>query len=187
MLLLKNLWIESRNPSCRCKSFKLSLLLSNIAFQDYLLLIWLLQTFVAIDTESCERLFPNFCTLPSEVAVLFNWNLSRLSFLAHVVDLDLLFRTGFNKEHAEWSIERLSEAMSEALVSNCFSSIPLLILISFSIINFMARKKKVNSHGPKNYKALNPELSQYSKCGRLVARIRDCSKLGNALLLWLPN
>ena len=27
-----------------------------------------------IDCNSCKRLFPSFCSLPSEVAVLFDWN-----------------------------------------------------------------------------------------------------------------
>ena len=43
---------------------------------------------------------PSFFALPSEVAVLFNLNLSRRPFLWQVVDLDLLLCTGFNQEHA---------------------------------------------------------------------------------------
>ena len=31
-------------------------------------------------TVSCQRYFPSFCTWPSEVAVLFDWNVSRHSF-----------------------------------------------------------------------------------------------------------
>ena len=61
--------------------------LSNIAFD--LRLIWL-RTLVAIDSESCQRSFPSFCAPPSEVAVLFDRNLSRLPFLGQFVDLDLL-------------------------------------------------------------------------------------------------
>ena len=38
--------------------------------------------------------------LTSEVAMLFNSNLSRLPFCGQVVDLDLLLCTGFNLEHA---------------------------------------------------------------------------------------
>ena len=39
-----------------------------------------------------------FACLPSEVAVLFDSNLSRHPFLGHVVDLDLLLCTGFHLE-----------------------------------------------------------------------------------------
>ena len=70
--------------------------ISNIKF--HLLLIWL-QTLVAIYSESrLTRLtsFPSFCAQPSEVAALFNLNLSRCPFLGQVVDLDLLLCTGFN-------------------------------------------------------------------------------------------
>ena len=59
--------------------------LSNIAF--HLRPIWL-QTLVAIDSESCLTSFPSFCAPPSEVAALFNSNLSRRPFLGQVVDLD---------------------------------------------------------------------------------------------------
>ena len=38
--------------------------------------------------------------MPSEVAVLFDSNLSRRPFLGQVVDLDLLLCTGFDLEHA---------------------------------------------------------------------------------------
>ena len=71
--------------------------LSNIAF--HLRSIWL-QTLVAIDSESRQTSFPSFCAPPSEVAVLFNLNLSRLPFLGQVVDLDLLLCTRFDSEHA---------------------------------------------------------------------------------------
>ena len=54
---------------------------SNITF--HLLPIWLL-TLVAIDSESCQTLFPSFCAQPSEVAVLMDLNLSRLPFLGQV-------------------------------------------------------------------------------------------------------
>ena len=37
---------------------------------------------------------------PSEVAVLFDLNLSRLPFLGHIVPFNLLLFTGFNSEHA---------------------------------------------------------------------------------------
>ena len=45
-------------------------------------------------------IFPSFCEPPSEVAALFNSNLSRRPFLRQVVDSDLLLCTGFDSEHA---------------------------------------------------------------------------------------
>ena len=71
--------------------------LSNIIF--HLLLIWQ-QTLVSIDSESRLTSFPSFCVPPSEVAALFNSNLSRLPFPRQVVDSDLLLCTGFDSEHA---------------------------------------------------------------------------------------
>ena len=58
------------------------------------------RTLNLIHSESCQTLFPSFCTQPSEVAVLFDSNLSRRPFLGQVVDSDLLFCTGFDSEHA---------------------------------------------------------------------------------------
>ena len=69
----------------------------NMAF--HLRLIWM-QTLVAIDSESRLTSFPSFCAPPSEVAVLFDSNLSRHPFLGQVVDVDLLLCTGFDSEHA---------------------------------------------------------------------------------------
>ena len=71
--------------------------LSNIAF--HLWLIWL-QTFVAINSESCLTLNPSFCLKPSEIAVLFNSKLNRCPVLRQVVDLDLLLCIGVDWEHA---------------------------------------------------------------------------------------
>ena len=68
-------------------------LVSNIAF--HLRLIWL-QSLVAIDSESRLTSFQGFYAPPSEVAVLFDSNLSRLPFLGQVINLDLLLCTGFN-------------------------------------------------------------------------------------------
>ena len=56
----------------------------------------ILQTLVVINAESCQTLFPSICVQSSEVPVLFDWNLSRLSFLGYVVNLDLLICTRFN-------------------------------------------------------------------------------------------
>ena len=58
--------------------------------------IWL-QILVVINSESLLTLFPSFCTKPSEVAVLFNSNLSRSPFFGHVVS-NMLLCTGFHLE-----------------------------------------------------------------------------------------
>ena len=55
--------------------------LSNVTFR--LRPIWL-QTLVAIDSESCQTSFPSIRAAPSEVAVLFDSNLSRSLFLGQV-------------------------------------------------------------------------------------------------------
>ena len=76
--------------------------------------------------------------------MLFDWNVSWIPFLGQVVDLDLLLCTGtaFNLEFADFfllpvlfrdqrMIERLSEAMSTALVSHKFSGNPLKFSFTF--------------------------------------------------------
>ena len=69
--------------------------LRQVAF--HLLLIGL-QTLVEINSESSLTLFPSFCVLPSEVAVLFNLNLSTCPFLGQVIDIDLLLCTRFDSK-----------------------------------------------------------------------------------------
>ena len=114
------------------QSTQVSAWLSNITF--HLQPIWL-QTLVAIDSESCQRSLLSVCSQPSEVAVLFYWNLNRRPFLRQVVDFDLLLCTGFNLQHADlflsmillrdqWIIEILSEVRNTALVSKTFSQNP---------------------------------------------------------------
>ena len=61
--------------------------------------IWM-QTLDVIDSELRLTSFSSFCAPPSEVAALFNSNLSRRPFLGQVVDTDLLLCTGFDSEHA---------------------------------------------------------------------------------------
>ena len=63
--------------------------------------VWL-QTLVSIDSEPCQTLFPNFCTLPSEVAVLFNSNLIKLPFLT--------FQSAAFAQNSVWSISICSYA-----------------------------------------------------------------------------
>ena len=142
---------ESKIEACPVNA---GLCMGSIAFKHYLsvVLIWL-KTLVAVDSESCQKLFPSFCAWPSEVTVLFNGNLSRRPFLGQVSDWDLLLCTGLDKEHVDLflcpmftqrpmrMIERLSQAMRSALVGNKFSPTPLKI--SFQM------KKKVTRHGQK--------------------------------------
>ena len=75
--------------------------LSNIAI--HLLPIWL-QTLVVVDAESRLTSFPSFCEPPSEVAVLFDSNLSKRPFLGQAIGLestlDLLLCKGFDSERA---------------------------------------------------------------------------------------
>ena len=56
---------------------------------------------VGADPESRLTSFPSFCAPLSEVAALFDSNLSRRSFLGQVVDSDLQRCTGFDSEHAD--------------------------------------------------------------------------------------
>ena len=62
---------------------------------------WLCYSMVAIEKELCQRSFPTLCAPPSEVALLFNGNLSRHPFLRHVVNLVFcLLSAGFHSHHA---------------------------------------------------------------------------------------
>ena len=66
---------------------------------------------MTINAESYQRLFQGFCKQPTEVDVLklcytaaIAWNLQRCPFLRKVnwvVDLDLLFCTGFDLEYVD--------------------------------------------------------------------------------------
>ena len=72
------------------------------SLQGYQTLHFICERFA---TVGCYRfrITPDFvskhCTPPSEVAALFDSNLSRLPFLGQVVDTDLLLCTGFDSEH----------------------------------------------------------------------------------------
>ena len=107
---------------------------------------------------SSQRLFPTFSTLPSGVAVLFDWNLRSFPFLGQAVNLDLLLCSWFNLEHVDlfqypffshrnqWTIERLAK---------------LLVLLYFVVcsceinkITFLHDKKNC-WHSPKFIKHLN--------------------------------
>ena len=88
---------SSNQKSRLVRSTMVTTWLSNITFH---LLPISLQTLVAINSESLLTSFPSFCVQPSEVAALFDSNLSRRPFPGQVVDLDLLLCTRFNLEHA---------------------------------------------------------------------------------------
>ena len=62
--------------------------------------MWL-QTLVVFDSESCHKSFPSFCAPPSEVAVMFDWYLSRRSFIGQVVNLDQLVCTGLDSVYVD--------------------------------------------------------------------------------------
>ena len=129
---------------------------SNIAF--HLRPTWL-QTLVAIESESCQTSFPSFCAPPSEVAVLFDSNLSRRPFLGQVVDSDLLLCTGFDSEHAVlflchiFTQRPMNDRKIERSDGRGFGRQQLL---ANSIEIFISHEKKSDSSRPEIYKALKP-------------------------------
>ena len=72
-ILLKKLQIENQSSSSQCRFL---IWLSYITFH---VLPNCLQRLCEIDSESCQTQFTRLCALPSEVNVLFDWNLSRLN------------------------------------------------------------------------------------------------------------
>ena len=129
--------------------------LIQVAF--HLLPIWL-QTLVAIDSESRLTSFPSFCAPLSEVAALFDSNLSRRPFLRQVVDLDLLLCTGFDLEHAVlflchiFTQRPMNDCKIERSRRRCFGQQQLL---ADSIEIFIKHEKKVARRGPISTKHLN--------------------------------
>ena len=131
--------------------------------------------------KPCQKCFPGFCSPPSEVAVLFNLNLSRFSFLGQVIDLDLLFCTVFNSHWIhnmqicsyalfllinQWIIGRLSEKMGVVLVSVVCNNSPLKFYFpwikSVWVVTFQ------------NLQCITLELSQYSKTGSTFLKQDIC-------------
>ena len=119
--------------------------------------IWL-QTLAVIDSQLRLTSFPSFCAPPSEVAGLFDPNLSRRPFLRQVIDTDLLLCTGFDSEHVDLflchistrrrmndrKIERSDErGLGQHWLSNNFSPIP------WKFHFFLFIKKNVTRRGPK--------------------------------------
>ena len=150
----------------------------------------------------CDRfritpdIISKLCAQPSEVAALFDWNLSSLRrpFLGQVVDSDLPLCTGFDLEHAVlflchiFTQRSMNDRKIERSDGRCLGWQQLL---AYSIE--ISHDKNSDSSLPEIYKALKPclELSQYSKSGSMfsssepVAARSDCSRLGNALSLCL--
>ena len=113
----------------------------------HLQLIWL-QTLVLIDSESRLTSFSSFCVEPSEVATLFNSNLSRRPFLEQVVDWDLLLC------RSKW---------------HCFGQQQLL---AYSIEIFISHEKNwlVTALNLQSIKILlSLELSPYHKSGSMFS------------------
>ena len=109
---------SSNGKSKLVKWIQVSTLLSNITF--HLRPIWL-RTLVPNNSESCQRLFPSFCALPSEVAVLFYWIWANCLFYICCFAQDWILKMQIASYalfllRVQWMIERLSEAMSVALV-----------------------------------------------------------------------
>ena len=123
--------------------------LSNITF--HLQSIWL-PTLVVIYSASRMTLFPSLCMQPSEVSGLFYLNLSRLPFLRQVIDLDLLFCTGFNSEHVVLFLfhiltqKPITIRKIEQNNGRCFG---LQQVLANSIEVFISHKKKVTCRCPK--------------------------------------
>ena len=122
--------------------------LSNITFH---LRPICLQTLIAIDSELRQTSFPSICAPQSQVAVLFNSNLSRHPFLGQVVDSDLPLCTRFDSEHAVLILCHIStqRPMNDCKIERSdrrdFSRQHLL---SNCIENFISHEKKSAHCGP---------------------------------------
>ena len=69
----------------------------NFSWSGCKLWLWWIQTHARL---SSQRKFPSTSTHPSEVGMFFFWNLSTITALGQVVNLDLLLCIGFIFEHA---------------------------------------------------------------------------------------
>ena len=169
--------------------------LSNFTF--HLRPIWL-QTLAAIDSELRLTSFSSFCAPPSEVAALFNSNLSRRPFLGQVVDTDLLLCTGFDSEHVVlflchiFTQRPMNDRKIERSDGRGFGRQQLPADSNgHSISN--EKKSVVTARYLQSIKTfLTIELSQYRKSGSMfsssepVAARSDCRRLGNVLCLCSP-
>ena len=127
-----------------------------------------LQTLIAINSAPCKGLIPSFCIQPSEVAMLFDWNLSRGFFFFWTCSQFLC--PNFT--------QRLM-IYRTALVSNKFQQ-------NLSKFHFTWEKNQLSQ--PKNlqsiYTILTLELSQYYKSGSTFSSIADscnCYLFANTL------
>ena len=145
----------------------------NIAFQ--LRSIWL-QTLVDINSESCHTSFQRFSAPPSEVAALFDSNLSRRPFLGQVIELDLLLCTGFDSENV---CLFLFHVLAQRQMAD--RKIERSDVRGFSWQNFRFAWKKKCSLRPKIYKALKPcwllnWLSYWVSIAREIACFAQASR-----------
>ena len=130
----KNLQIDNRRSSC--------LRWSHFIFDRFCSKLWL----------------PNFCAPPSEVAGLFDSNLSRCALLGKVVDLDLLLSTGFDSEHAVLFLSHISTQPTNdrKMERNDGCGFGRQQLLANSFVIFISHEKKSDWSRPEIYKALNP-------------------------------
>ena len=116
-----------------------------------------LQTLVVIYSEAYQTSFPRFCAPPSEVAVLFDSNLSRGPFLGQVVDFDVLLCTGFDPEHEDLFLCYILTQRPETdqkIERSDRRGIGWQKLRQF-YRKFISHEKKSDSSRPEIYKSLN--------------------------------
>ena len=143
--------------------------------------IWL-QTLVAIDSESCQRLFPSFYDQQSEIAVLFYSILSRHPFLWQVVNLNLLLCTGINSEHADLFLCRIFTQRPRndqwKLLWSATTSRQFHGKFHFTW------KTNVSSHSPK-FTFFTIEPSQYHKSGSMFSSSKlACQTCSSCAWAW---
>ena len=151
---------------------------------------------VAVDSESCQRLFPSFCALPSEKAVLFDWNLSRRRICCFAQDLIrnmwICFYALFFSETNKW----LKDWAKQAQLWSITSSGETYQKISFRIPYWKKkseRKSVVTAHNLQGIKTFwTLKLSQYRKSGstfsssKPVGASSDWHRFRNALCWCSP-
>ena len=93
---------------------------------------------------------PEIFERPSEMAVLFTWNLSRHPFLRQVVDIDLLLGTGLNFEHVDlflcsYFTQRPTKDLTIERHNEC---VPVGNKCSQNAQKFHFSRKKISCHRP---------------------------------------
>ena len=171
--------------------------LSSIAF--HLWPIWL-QTLVAIYSESCQTSFLSFCAPQSEVAVLFDSDLSRRPFL------------GQRRRFRSTALHRIRFGTCSFVCMSYFTQKPMTDrmiersdgrgfgrqqLLATSIEIFISHEKRKWLVAARYIQIIKIfvtlELSQCRKSGstfstsELVAARSDCRRLGNACVCGRPS